>query len=139
VVSIIQERATEPVRDVLPDLMPVRSDHQESFFEDEGSSIPDTHDTLKDYREDNTDAEVGSRPNTGDAAPVAGHDVAFNRAQWLDLLRWSHHCEGLTQDQRMQIIKMGRLIQKGRKLTNNQEEQVREMIALVQKLGYRIL
>ncbi len=38
----------------------------------------------------------------------------------------------------MQIVRMGRLIQKGRKLTNKQEEQVLEMIALVRKLGYRI-
>ena len=38
----------------------------------------------------------------------------------------------------MQIVRMGRLIQKGRRLTRRQEEQVLEMIALVQKLGYRI-
>ena len=38
----------------------------------------------------------------------------------------------------MQIVRMGRLIQKGRRLTNKQEEQVLEMIALVQRLGYRI-
>ena len=138
VVSIIQERATEPVRDVLPDSIPGRSDHQESFFEDERSSAPDTHDTREDVREDDTDDEEDSLPDNGDAAPVAGQNVAFNRAQWLDLLKWSHHCEGLTQDQRMQIVRMGRLIQKGRKLTNKQEEQVLEMIALVQKLGYRI-
>jgi hypothetical protein len=38
----------------------------------------------------------------------------------------------------MQIVRMDRLIQKGRRLTNKQEEQVLEMIALVQRLGYRI-
>ena len=43
-----------------------------------------------------------------------------------------------TQDQRMQIVRMGRLIQKGRKLTRKQEEQVLEIIALVQRLGYRM-
>jgi hypothetical protein len=32
---------------------------------------------------------------------------------------------------------MGRLAQRGRKLTKKQEEQVREMIALVQASGYR--
>ena len=44
----------------------------------------------------------------------------------------------LRPDQRMQIVRMGRLIQKGRKLTRKQEEQVLEMVALVQRLGYRI-
>jgi hypothetical protein len=38
----------------------------------------------------------------------------------------------------MQIVRLGRLIQKGRKLTNNQELQVLDMLALVRKLGYRI-
>jgi hypothetical protein len=37
----------------------------------------------------------------------------------------------------MQIVRMGRLIQKGRKLTHKQEEQVKEMITLVQAQGYR--
>ncbi len=37
----------------------------------------------------------------------------------------------------MQIVRMGRLIQKDRKLTGKQEEQVGELIALVQALGYK--
>jgi len=37
----------------------------------------------------------------------------------------------------LQIVRMGRLIQKDRKLTRKQEEQVKEMIALVQAMGYR--
>jgi hypothetical protein len=32
---------------------------------------------------------------------------------------------------------MGRLIQKNRRLTREQEVQVREMVALVQALGYK--
>jgi hypothetical protein len=32
---------------------------------------------------------------------------------------------------------MGRLIQRGRRLTQKQDEQVREMLVLVQSLGYR--
>jgi hypothetical protein len=38
----------------------------------------------------------------------------------------------------MQIVRMGRLIQNGRKLTKKQDEQVREIIVLVQTLGYRL-
>ena len=135
VVSIIEEPVTEPVKGVLPDSMTGRSDRQESFFEDRGSSTPGTR---EDVGGDDTDDDDNSPLDTSGAAPVAGQNVAFNRAQWLDLLRWSHHCEGLTQDQRMQIVRLGRLIQKGRKLTNNQELQVLDMLALVRKLGYRI-
>ena len=62
---------------------------------------------------------------------------SFNRKQWFDLLKWAHHSTTLTHDQRLQIVRMGRLIQKDRKLTRKQEEQVKEMIALVQALGYR--
>jgi hypothetical protein len=38
----------------------------------------------------------------------------------------------------MQIVRMGRLIQKGRVLTNKQEEQVLEIIAVAQRCGYRL-
>ncbi|MDD4137437.1 MAG: hypothetical protein PHT99_06025, partial [Methanoregula sp.] len=63
----------------------------------------------------------------------------FNRAQWFDLLKWAHHSGTLSPEQRMQIVRMGRLIQKGRKLTQKQEEQVMEMISLVQAQGYRFI
>jgi hypothetical protein len=131
VVSIIQEPATEPVRDVLPDSISGRSDEQDSFFE-EGTSASDTRETF-----DEDDMDDGS-PEQGDTTRVSGQNIAFSREQWLDLLKWSHYCGELSQDQRMQIVRMGRLIQKGRKLTNKQEEQILEMIALVQRLGYRI-
>ena len=133
VVSIVHEPATEPVRDVLPDLIPDSSDEEGSFFEDDAPLAPDSRNPPDD---DTDDGESASDAGTG--ASATGQNAAFNRAQWLDLLKWSHHCEGLTQDQRMQIVRMGRLIQKGRRLTKKQEEQVLEMIALVQRLGYRI-
>jgi hypothetical protein len=69
--------------------------------------------------------------------PVPDVVFSFNRKQWFDLLKWAHHSTTLTHDQRLQIVRMGRLIQKDRKLTRKQEEQVKEMIALVQALGYR--
>jgi hypothetical protein len=68
---------------------------------------------------------------------VPGPAFSFNRRQWLSLIKWAHHSEALSRDQRLQIIRMGRLIQKNRRLTREQEVQVREMIALVQALGYR--
>lgn len=72
-----------------------------------------------------------------DFGPPSGYGISFNRQQWFDLLKWSHHSGALSQQQRMQIVRMGRLIQKGRKLTQKQDEQVREMMVLVQTLGYR--
>ena len=124
VVSIIQEPATEPVRDVLPDTMVDTSGTADSFFEENG--------------QDRT-PEIGEDAEDSDSdLPQTGQSFTLDRTQWLDLLKWSHHCEELTQDQRMHIVRLGRLIQKGRRLTKNQEEQVSEMLALVQRLGYRI-
>jgi ABC-type transporter Mla subunit MlaD len=133
-VSIIQEFATEPVRDVLPDLISDRSACEDHVLED-GESSGSGSGNMTD--EDDSDDD-GSAPGQGDAVPVYGPNIPFNRAQWLDLLKWSHHCDVLSQDQRMQIVRMGRLVQKGRKLTRKQEEQVMEMIALVQRMGYRL-
>jgi len=133
VVSIISEPASKPVQDVLPDGIPRILEDHEGYFEYNGSLVPVFEDTID---EDEKDDDAGDT-DSGDAAPVSGQNVAFNRAQWLDLLKWSHHCDVLEPDQRMQIVRMGRLIQKGRKLTRKQEEQVLEMVALVQRLGYR--
>ena len=83
--------------------------------------------------------EIGSEDDAGITevpGPANLSGIAFNRAQWLDLLKWAHHSGALSQEQRMQIVRMGRLIQKGRKLTRRQDEQVREMMVLVQALGY---
>ena len=67
---------------------------------------------------------------------VPAGDVSFNSSQWLDLFRWAHHSEALSEDQRVKIIRMGRLIHKDRKLTKSQQEQVREILTLAQTLGY---
>ena len=84
-------------------------------------------------------------PEQGSTGKISGESggpfspgmFSFNRKQWFDLLKWAHHSTTLTHDQRLQIVRMGRLIQKDRKLTRKQEEQVKEMIVLVQALGYR--
>jgi DNA-binding response OmpR family regulator len=62
---------------------------------------------------------------------------SFSRNQWMDLLKWAHHSGALSQDQRLKIVRMGRLIQKDRKLTKKQQDQIREIIAFVYALGYR--
>ncbi len=127
-VSIVREPSAETAREALGISESGSSDNGGSFFEDPASPFHDTAD------ETGTDDE-DSITETGDQAN--GQNIPFDRTQWLDLLRWSHHCEALTQDQRNHIIRLGRLIQKGRRLTNKQEEQVHEIIALVRGLGYR--
>ena len=80
------------------------------------------------YADESTDESGGT--------PPAGI-ISFNRRQWFDLLKWAHHSKDLSHDQRLQIVRMGRLIQKDRKLTQKQEDQVRALIVLVQTLGYK--
>jgi DNA-binding response OmpR family regulator len=127
-VSIVQEPDTEPVRDVLPDGMYGRSASPDSFFEETG----DTGSDIEDPDDESTSRDERS------SLSLSGQNIAFDRTRWLDLLKWSHHCDVLEPEQRMHIVRLGRLIQKGRKLTKNQEEQVLEMITLVKSLGYRM-
>ena len=90
-----------------------------------------------DGADEDTPADSPAEGPSGDSADSIPPGIAFNRAQWFDLLKWAHHSGALSPEQRMQIVRMGRLIQKGRRLTRKQDEQVREMIALVQAHGYR--
>jgi len=75
-------------------------------------------------------------PDETDEIMPAGA-FSLNRRQWFDLLKWAHHSKEISHDQRLQIVRMGRLIQKDRKLTSKQEDQVRELLVLVQTLGYK--
>jgi DNA-binding response OmpR family regulator len=90
---------------------------------------------------DETEGEEEPEKDSGGSAAyggaIPGPAFSFNRRQWLGLIKWARHSESLSHDQRLQIIRMGRLIQKNRRLTKEQEEQVGEMIALVQALGYK--
>jgi DNA-binding response OmpR family regulator len=138
VVSIIQEPASEPVRDVLPDTIPDRIEDRERFFEDDGSPTPDSGNPPDEEVMDDEMDDEDPLSYDGNASTVSGQNMVLNRTQWLDLLKWSYHCDALSPDERMQIIRLGRLIQKGRKLTRRQDEQVLELVARAQRLGYRI-
>ena len=128
----------EPAED--PDTGDEREDNENvDQPEDEREDNEDV-DQPEDEQEDNESdkEESGDKIKTlDDFGPPPGYGFSFNRQQWFDLLKWSHHSGALSQEQRMQIVRMGRLIQKGRKLTQKQDEQVREMMVLVQTLGYR--
>jgi DNA-binding response OmpR family regulator len=123
-----------------PDTTPDSSeDTTLSFGNEEPEEDQTSEDVASDSEKPDDDEEDHGRTSDipEDAAPT-GKDIGFNRSQWLDLLKWAHHCEVLTHEQRMQIVRMGRLIQKGRNLTKKQEEQVMEIIVLVRRLGYRL-
>ena len=115
-----------PEGEVSPDLVQSKAETENPEYEGE---IPDESEGVeepeKDTRGTHTYEDV-----------VPGPAFSFNRRQWLSLIKWARHSESLSHDQRLQIIRMGRLIQKNRRLTREQEEQVGEMIALVQALGY---
>ena len=71
---------------------------------------------------------------SGGTAP--GGDISFTSTQWLDLLRWAHHSDALSRNQRQKIVMMGRLVQKDGKLTKRQQEQIREIFSFAYALGY---
>ncbi|PKG32795.1 hypothetical protein [Methanoregula sp.] len=133
-VSIIQEVAggEEAPEDENPAMPRPGDDTGYDDVDEVETSVEDIQ-VEEDLPDDN---EMAAAP-TGYGASIPLSGIAFNRAQWLDLLKWAHHSGTLSQEQRMQIVKMGRLIQKGRKLTRKQDEQVKEMLALVRAQGYR--
>ena len=141
--------AEQPVLDSPePSLKKSSSDDEEepSGLIDESPPEQEDEEEAEEDEEDEEEAEEG-----GDKAEYEGSDespdefegqvpqggFSFNRNQWMDLLKWAHHSGALTQDQRLKIVRMGRLIQKDRKLTKKQQDQIREIIAFVYALGYR--
>ena len=62
---------------------------------------------------------------TADSEHAAGLP-SFGRQQWLDLVKWAHNTNTLSHEDRIRIVKLGRLIQKGRRLTRRQEAQLAE-------------
>jgi DNA-binding response OmpR family regulator len=144
----IPEMSSEAVTDI------VKTFCDEDLFEEAESTVTkadfvpkpsDVTESVPEKTGEELEEEAGEEPekdSTGKIPDESGGSIppvvfSFNRKQWFDLLKWAHHSTTLSHDQRLQIVRMGRLIQKDRKLTRKQEEQVKEMIALVQVLGYR--
>ena len=127
--GVTESKPEKPAEEFLPEFPDSDSENGEEVCPDNGQTDEETEE------EPGTDStgKITDKP----VGPVPHVIFSFNRKQWFDLLKWAHHSTTLTHDQRLQIVRMGRLIQKDRKLTRKQEEQVKEMIALVQALGYR--
>jgi hypothetical protein len=130
------------------DTLPAPEDTTEAVPDRSCSDIPDAFPDSGEEEEENlssdedlTEGEQDEQDagiSVKDAATPLSHGVfSFSRKQWFDIVKWARHSDNLSHDQRIGIVRMGRLIQKGRKLTKKQEEQISEMIALVQAMGYR--
>jgi DNA-binding response OmpR family regulator len=74
---------------------------------------------------------------------TATGDIAISRDRWLDIIKWAHHTGSVTEEQRRDLIanlmRLSKLVQKGRHLTNRQEQEIRALVARVQSLGYRFV
>jgi chromosome segregation ATPase len=88
--------------------------------------------------EDTDEEEPGSSAADGAGdTNREGEIPAFSRQQWFDLVKWAHNAGTLSHDERIRIVKLGRLIQKGRRLTGRQEAQLAELMLLAHAKGYR--
>jgi hypothetical protein len=130
------DQAEEPVEisETLPD-RPFTEIPDE--FPDSAGEEEETLSSAEDLTSGEEDVQDTALSAEDSAKPLSHGVFSFSRLQWLDLVKWARHSQNLSHDQRIQIVRMGRLIQKGRKLTKKQEEQINEMIALVQAMGYR--
>jgi len=131
------ERPASPMEEPVPgdvlsdenDLPETEESPGESDEVDAGEG--DNEETPEESEED---AEEDTEHTVG-AAPAVG--AAFDRRQWLDLIKWAHHAESLKREDRIRIVKLGRLIQRGRRLTRKQEDQLAGLVALAEAMGYR--
>jgi hypothetical protein len=70
-------------------------------------------------------------------APVPAGSRMFDRQQWFDLIRWAHNTPSLSREEKLRFVRLGRLLQKGRRLTHSQDEQVAELVSLAYSMGYK--
>jgi DNA-binding response OmpR family regulator/predicted nucleic acid-binding Zn-ribbon protein len=124
----------EPKPDARPASREEFSETEDIPSEEETDTPLDEDEEIPDESEDG-DAET-QEGISGREAHAAG--TTFSRRQWLDLIKWAHHAETLSREDRIRIVKLGRLIQQGRRLTPRQEEQLAGLVALAGAMGYRL-
>jgi DNA-binding response OmpR family regulator/predicted nucleic acid-binding Zn-ribbon protein len=100
---------------------------------------PEEEDTAEDDDEETGDDETneGDDGSTSDEAQLPEGIPAFSRQQWFDLMKWAHNADALTHEDRIRIVKLGRLLKQGRRLTGRQEAQLEELVTLACARGYR--
>jgi len=103
--------------------------------ETDDESIPPDSDNITDTEQEVNVTEIGTLDEYG--ISTAQGTAPFNRRQWFDLVRWAHSEPSLSRDDKLRIVRLGRLIQTGRRLRPKQEEQVAELVSLAYSLGYK--
>jgi DNA-binding response OmpR family regulator/predicted nucleic acid-binding Zn-ribbon protein len=104
-----------------------------------GMCEPDeADDTSEENETGEEDDEGGDENASGNEQPSETGSPSFSRQQWFDLMKWAHNAGALSHEDRIRFIKLGRLIQKGRRLTGRQEAQLAELVTLAHAMGYRI-
>lgn len=121
-----EEITTEP--DTPPTPAPLAAESQDIFStgDDEESGMPEMS-----PESDTSSEEITSYPPSN----IGG--AAFNRQQWFDLIKWAHNSETLSRAERIKIVKLGRLLQQGRRISGRQEAQLEEIVMLAHAQGYR--
>ena len=101
---------------------------------------PDNADNTTDEDETGEDeaGEGDDESTPGQEQSYEAGSPSFSRQQWFDLMKWAHNAEALSHEDRIRFIKLGRLIQKGRRLTGRQDAQLAELVTLAHAMGYRI-
>jgi DNA-binding response OmpR family regulator len=98
----------------------------------EADDTTDEDETGEDESDEgDEESAYGEEPSPDDATPT------FSRQQWFDLMKWAHNADALSHEDRIRFVKLGRLIQKGRRLTGRQEAQLAELVTLAHAMGYR--
>ncbi|ABS55405.1 response regulator receiver [Methanoregula boonei 6A8] len=146
------EEPREIGADELPDAVPAGESPEEPVDDpgeetlqpgdDTEADLPETPDNEDEPGDEAGEEEAGegetdeTDETPGTAVRYAGVPV-FSRGQWFDLVKWAHNADSLSHEERIRIVKFGRLIQKGRVLTRRQESQLAELMLLAHAKGYR--
>jgi DNA-binding response OmpR family regulator len=85
--------------------------------------------------EEPTSGALGT-PNDPDIGYMP-RGIPFDRRQWFDLVKWVHSTPSLSHEEKLRIVRLGRLLQKGKRLTHKQDEQVAELVTLAYTRGYK--
>jgi DNA-binding response OmpR family regulator/Txe/YoeB family toxin of Txe-Axe toxin-antitoxin module len=117
----------------LPDAAPVAADNRTA----EAGAVEESDITLENGEEaGEEEPDMATLPEPTGTTAAAGL-ATFSRQQWFDLVKWARNTPALSHEDRLRIVRLGRLIQKGRRLTRRQEAQLSELVTLASSMGYR--
>jgi len=117
----------------LPDAAPIAAGDRTA----EAGAVEESDITLENGEEaGEKEPDMATLPEPTGATAAAGL-ATFSRQQWFDLVKWARNTPALSHEDRLRIVRLGRLIQKGRRLTRRQEAQLSELVTLASSMGYR--